>query len=97
MLGGVGGGRELGCGFQAFVGLGADDGRHLVLAQFAAWCLGGAGAGRGLFDGRAVRVGFVDGYRFRVVQCGECDAQGAHRRLVAGAHRFGEGLAHTET
>ncbi|ARZ65946.1 hypothetical protein SMD11_0280 [Streptomyces albireticuli] len=82
---------------QPLGSLGAHDLHDIALAQLAPHRLGDAYTGRRMLKGHAAELRFINGYRLGVVQRGECRAQGTHRRLVTGTHRFRQRLTHTKS
>lgn len=88
---------QLRCNLQSLGGLGAHDIHHTALAQLTPRCFGGTDTNRRMLKGHAAKLSFVDGHRLSVVQRSKCCAQGTHRGLVTGAHRFRQCLTHTKT
>lgn len=88
---------QLRCNLQSLGGLGAHDIHHTALAQLTPRCFGGADTSRRMLKGHAAELSFVDGHRLSVAQRSKRCAQGTHRGLVTGAHRFRQCLTHTKT
>jgi len=88
---------QLRCNLQPLGSLGAHDIHHTSLAQLTPLCFGGADTNRRLLKGHATELSFVDGHRLSVVQRSKRCAQGTHRSLVTGAHRFRQCLTQTKT
>lgn len=94
---GVRGRSQLRRKLQSLGGLGTHDVHDTSLAQLTPRRLRDADTNRRLLKGQAAELSFVHGHGLSVFHRGKCCAQGAHRVLVAGAHRFRQCLTHTKT